>query len=88
MNAIGALRMKAVVGKRRMVKRRDKSTACVNPIRPPRPDNNQASETSPEANRRSEELEEALDATFPASDPISELSSLVAGRPYPAPKSK
>jgi hypothetical protein len=26
-------------------------------------------------------LEEALNETFPASDPISELSSLVAGRP-------
>jgi hypothetical protein len=31
----------------------------------------------------SEDLEEALNDTFPASDPISELSSLVAGRPGP-----
>jgi hypothetical protein len=69
-----------------MVTRRAKSRRRVASTPLPKPDDIDKRGISSEAIRLSEELEEALDATFPASDPVSELSSLVPGCPRSAPK--
>jgi hypothetical protein len=65
-----------------MAKRRDKSRNRNHSLPPMRQSSEIAGAVPPKATEECAELEDALNDTFPASDPISGLSSLVTGRPY------